>query len=145
MNEDSLRFHSLGERTELYLSIRRGGGTLRGMLTKEDKEWVEESLKSILDGVEKRLEPIRDSIDLLEHEVARSSFEKFSTRTDIDAIKASIIRIERTNDKILGMQDGYASKVGDLELENKAGAVILHRHDVQIHELASATGTKISD
>ena len=55
------------------------------------------------------------------------------------------IRTEEVLDKVLNILDGFAGKVDDLDQENRMGAITLRRHDVQIHELATATGTTISE
>lgn len=108
------------------------------MLTKEDKNWVEEKFA-------KELNPIRDSIDLLRGKVTNIHFEKFNLESRLDSIEASTIRNEEKSDKILSILDGFAGKVSDLEQENKMGAVTFRRHGIQIRELATATSTAISE
>ena len=84
------------------------------MLTKEDKNWIEETIE---DKIEEKLVSIEESN----------------------------IRTEEKLDKVLNILDGFAGKVANLDQENKMGAVTLHRHGIQIHELATATGTAISE
>ncbi|MEK7086603.1 MAG: hypothetical protein AAB709_02585 [Patescibacteria group bacterium] len=84
------------------------------MLTKEDKNWIEETIE---DKIEEKLVSIEESN----------------------------IRTEEKLDKVLNILDGFAGKVADLDQENRMGAITLRRHDVQIHELATATGTTISE
>ena len=84
------------------------------MLTKDDKNWIEETIE---DKIEEKLVSIEESN----------------------------IRTEEKLDKVLNILDGFSGKVADLEQENKFGAVILNRHDIQIHELATATSTTISE
>jgi len=108
------------------------------MLTKEDKKWIEEKLA-------KEGKPVRDSIDLLRGKMTAMNFEKFNFDSRLDSIEASNIRTEEKVDKIMNMLDGFSGKVADLEQENKFGTVILNRHDIQIHELATATGMTISE
>ena len=108
------------------------------MLTKDDKKWVEEKLT-------KGLKPVRDSIDLLRGKITEARFDKFNLESRLDSMEASHIRTEEKIDKVLNILDGFSGKVADLEQENKMGAVTLHRHGVQIHELATATGTAISE
>jgi hypothetical protein len=63
----------------------------------------------------------------------------------MDSIEASGVRTEDKIDKVLNILDGFAGKVATLDQENKMGSITLRRHDIQIHELATATGTAISD
>ena len=88
---------------------------------------------------------LRDSVDLLRKKISDAHFEKFNLDTRLDSIEASHVRTEEKIDKVLNMLDGFSGRVVDLDQENKFGAVILHRHDIQIHELATATGTTISE
>ncbi|MEK7145001.1 MAG: hypothetical protein AAB794_04085 [Patescibacteria group bacterium] len=143
------------------------------MLTKDDKNWIEEKLA-------KEVKPLRDSVDLLRKKVSETSFDKLHSDTRLNAIEASqmrveekvdsfdkditelkvdskllqqaILRFERGQDEIhslasqtLGIVEGLSGKVAGLDQENKMGSITLRRHDVQIHELAKATGTTISD
>ncbi len=108
------------------------------MLTPTDKKWIEEKLT-------KEIKPVRDSVDLLRGKIGDIHFEKFNLDSRIDSIEASNIRTEEKIDKVLNILDGFAGKVANLEQENKFGSVILNRHDIQIHELATATGTTISE
>lgn len=86
------------------------------MLTKDDKGWITDNF------------------------VTRGEF-----RSEIKEVKDGISRMEGKIDKIITIADGFSGKVADLDQENKMGAVALRRHDVQIHELATATGTAISE
>ncbi|MFZ3044163.1 MAG: hypothetical protein WA058_03630 [Minisyncoccia bacterium] len=61
------------------------------------------------------------------------------------SIEESNIRTEEKLDKVLNILDGFAGKVAELDQENKMGSIALRRHDIQIHELATATGTTISE
>lgn len=61
------------------------------------------------------------------------------------SIEESNMRTEEKLDKVLNILDGFAGKVADLDQENKMGSITLRRHDIQIHELAKATGTTISE
>ena len=110
------------------------------MLTPEDKKWLEESF-----ATKKELGNMRDSIDLLRQKMANSFLEKFDFKTRIESLEATTFRTEEKVDKLITMVDGFGGKVADLEQENKMGAVTLHRHGVNIRELAEATKTKISD
>lgn len=85
------------------------------MLTKEDKSWVVDNF------------------------VTRGEF-----RSEMKDVKESLARIEMLTSKTLGITEGLAGKVAGLEQENKMGAITLHRHGIQIQELATATGAKLS-
>lgn len=85
------------------------------MLTKDDKGWI------------------------IDNFVTRGEF-----RTEIKEVKDGISRIEGKIDKLIIIGEGNAGNIADLEQENKMGAVTLHRHDVQIQELATATGATLS-
>ncbi|MDO8566644.1 MAG: hypothetical protein Q7R58_00640 [bacterium] len=108
------------------------------MLTPADKKWIEEKLA-------KESKPVRDSIDLLRGKMTAMNFEKFNFDSRLDSIEASNLRTEEKVDKLLTFMDGFAGKVADLDQENKMGSITLRRHDTQIHELATATGTTISE
>ena len=82
------------------------------------------------------------------------SFDKDITELKVDSklLQQAILRFERGQDEIhslasqtLGIVEGLSGKVAGLDQENKMGSITLRRHDVQIHELAKATGTTISD
>lgn len=69
-----------------------------------------------------------------------------------ETIEEKLVSIEESNirtgeklDKVLNILDGFAGKVAGLDQENKMGARTLHRHGIQIRELAQATGTVISE
>lgn len=108
------------------------------MLTKDDKSWISEKLA-------KEAKPVRDSVDLLRRKITNIHFEKLNIESRMDSIEASTMRTEEKIDKVLNILDGFAGKVATLDQENKMGSITLRRHDTQIHELATATSTKISD
>lgn len=110
------------------------------MLTKTDKKFLTENF-----ATKKELSAMRDGFDLLREKAASLSLERFGLKNEIDALRASSIRTEEMVRQILTMQDGYAGKIADLDQENKMGARTIHRHGIQIHELAKATKTKISE
>ncbi len=80
-------------------------------------------------------------------------------KTDITELKVessllqqAVLRLEQGQDEIrslvtktLTTVQGFAGNVATLEQENKMGALTLRRHDIQIHELAHATRTTISE
>ena len=108
------------------------------MLTPTDKKWIEEKFT-------KEFNPVRDSVDLLRKKVSDTSFDKLHSDMRLNTIEASGVRSEEKLDKLMTMLDGFTGKVADLDQENKMGARTLRRHDVQIHELAMATSTTISE
>lgn len=108
------------------------------MLTKEDKSWISEKLA-------KEVKPVRDSVDLLRGKITNIHFEKLNLESRMDSIEASTMRTEEKIDKVLNILDGFSGKVATLDQENKMGSITLRRHDIQIHELATATGTTISE
>ena len=108
------------------------------MLTKDDKSWITGELT-------KELKPVRDSVDLLHKKVSDNNFDKLHSDMRLNAIEASGVRSEEKLDKLMTMLDGFTGKVADIDQENKMGSITLRRHDVQIHELAQATDTTISD
>ena len=65
-------------------------------------------------------------------------------RSDMAEIKGDLQDIKKNLNKVLGAVDKFSGRVAGLEQENKMGARTLHRHGVQIQELAKATGTTIS-
>jgi len=85
------------------------------MLTKDDKGWITDNF------------------------VTRGEF-----RTEIKEVKDGISRIEGKIDKLITIGEGNAGNIADLQQENRMGAVTLHRHDIQIQELATATGATLS-
>lgn len=109
------------------------------MLTPADKKFLTDTFST-----KKELKELRDGQDLLRKKITDSSIEKFDFKFRLDSIEAAGVRTEEKVDKILTQLDGFAGKVADLEQENKMGAITLHRHGIQIHELAQATGTKLS-
>ncbi|MHB8860188.1 MAG: hypothetical protein ACYC48_00430 [Minisyncoccota bacterium] len=80
-------------------------------------------------------------------------------KTDITELKVessllqqAVLHLEQGQDEIrslvtktLTTVQGFAGNVATLEQENKMGALTLRRHDIQIHELAHATRTTISE
>lgn len=86
------------------------------MLTKDDKGWITENF------------------------VTRGEF-----RSDMAEIKEDLKDLKKNINKVLNAVDKFSGKVADLEQENKMGAITLRRHDVQIHELAAASGTAITE
>lgn len=108
------------------------------MLTPTDKKWIEEKFT-------KGIKPVRDSVDLLRSKIGAIHLEKLNLDSRLDSIEASNVRTEEKIDKVLTILDGFAGKVADLDQENKMGAITLRRHDTQIHELATATSTTISE
>ena len=87
----------------------------------------------------------------LKTDVAGLKVDVAELKTDSRIIQETLIRMEQKMDdsiefshKNFTILEGLAGKVADLDQENKMGAITLRRHDVQIHELAAATGTTLS-
>lgn len=110
------------------------------MLTKEDKEFLSENF-----ATKKEFATLRDATDLLRNKLTTLNLDKLNSNSRLDSIEAASFRTEEKIDKMLNILDGFAGKVADLDQENKMGAITLRRHDIQIHELATATGTVISE
>jgi hypothetical protein len=85
------------------------------MLTKDDKNWIVNNF-----ATSKELYLVRDEL-----------------KNDISEIKKLV---ESTHNAV----DKFTGNVATLVQENKMGALTLRRHGVQIHELATATGVKLS-
>ena len=109
------------------------------MLTKDDKKFLTETF-----ATKKELSALRDGFDLLRNKVTMTNLDRFNLESEINAIRASTIRTEEKIDKLMNIIDGYAGKIAELDQENKMGARTLHRHGIQIQELAKATGAKLS-
>lgn len=121
------------------------------MLTKEDKKflkdafadhkkWAEETFSS-----KSELKEVRDSVDLSRQKLTTLSLERYGFESRLNSIEASSFRTEEKIDKLINIGDGNAGNIADLQQENKMGSITLRRHDIQIHELATATGTKLSE
>ncbi|MDP1690206.1 MAG: hypothetical protein Q8L52_03330 [bacterium] len=85
------------------------------MLTKDDKNWI------------------------IGNFVTKGEF-----RTELHEVKDGLARVEKLTRKTLTIVEGLAGKVADLDQENKMGARTVHRHGVQIQELAKATSVTLS-
>lgn len=65
-------------------------------------------------------------------------------RSDVAGIKADMADVKTMVQKTLTTVTNFAGNIDTLQQENKMGAATLHRHGVQIQELATATGTTLS-
>lgn len=61
-----------------------------------------------------------------------------------DELKNDISEIKKLVESTHNAVDKFTGNVATLDQENKMGAITLHRHGIQIQELADATGTKLS-
>ena len=109
------------------------GGILFGMLDKNDKKFLTENF-----AAKKELSDVKVDVDEL--------------KVDSKLIQGTLIRFEKKVDKsfefskkTLAIVEGFAGKVATLDQENKMGSITLRRHGIQIQELATATGTTLSD
>ncbi len=135
------------------------------MLTKEDKTYLNDTfatkkeMRKEISGVRTDTKSLKTDVADLKTDVADLKTDVVELKIDVAELKVdsklmqqAIIRIEQRmdvsdtkSDKILTILQGFAGSVGDLEQENRFGAMTLRRHDVQIHELAIATDTTISE
>ena len=114
-------------------------GILAIMLTAEDKKWLEGNF-----ATKKEIGAVRDGLDILRHNFNTSSIEKYNLKSEIEAIRASNIRIEEMS-KMLGIAEGNTGRIADLEQENLAGAETLRRHGRQLEQLAGVAKVKLAD
>lgn len=110
------------------------------MLTKEDKSWFTGTFAT--KGV---LANVATDVANLKVDVTELKIESSLLQRTVQRLEQGQERIEAKTDKILTIVQGFAGKVADLDQENKMGARTLRRHGIQIHELAQATGTTISE
>ena len=87
----------------------------------------------------------KDDIKPLSTELSRVHLDVTILRNGMSETKKAYSRMEIKVDDVLNKLDKFVGNIAGLEQENKMGARTLHRHDVQIHELATATGTTISE
>lgn len=76
---------------------------------------------------------------IIENFVTKGEF-----RSEINELKEGMSRIEELSKRTLAVVEGVVGRVADLEQENTMGSTTLQRHDMQIQELAHATGTVLS-
>ena len=128
------------------------------MLTKEDKTYLNDTfatkkeMRKEISGVRTDTKSLKTDVADLKTDVVELKIDVAELKVDSKLMQQAIIRIEQRmdvsdtkSDKILTILQGFAGSVGDLEQENRFGAMTLRRHDVQIHELAIATDTTISE
>lgn len=133
------------------------------MLTKEDKKFLTETFATkkglaVLTKTVATKKELAASIKPLatKKELAVSieeykdwTVENFVTRNEfrheMDEVKSDLKEVKEGIQKVLNAVDKFSGNMADLQQENKMGAITLRRHDIQIHELAAATGTIISD
>ncbi len=110
------------------------------MLTSEDKKFLAETF-----ATNKGLVEVKVDVANLQKDVTELKVESSLLQQTVQRLEQNMERAEGKIDKVLVMLDGFTGKVADLDQENKMGSITLHRHDIQIHELATATGTTISE
>ena len=139
------------------------------MLTKEDKKYLHNTFITKKDSKQfstkndlKRFATKQD----LKRFATKNDLKRFATKDDLKVVikdvaelkvdsalmqrmliklEQSVNEVREISQKTLTIVEGVVGNVADLEQENKMGAITLRRHDVQIHELAHATSTKISE
>ena len=111
------------------------------MLTKEDKKWMSDKFATKVE-----IKSLASKKDLTS---VKKDVEELKVESKI--MQQTLIRLEQGVDESVGLArqtltivEGLAGKVADLEQESKMGAVTLHRHGIQIRELATATGVTIT-
>lgn len=112
------------------------------MLTKDDKKWIVGKFATKTD-----FNSVKEDIKLLatNKELTQVKVDVKILANKLTGVEESYSRIETKVDKVLNKLDKFAGNVADLDQENKMGAVTLRRHGIRIHELATATGTAISE
>ncbi|MFA6519830.1 MAG: hypothetical protein WCT41_03360 [Candidatus Paceibacterota bacterium] len=112
------------------------------MLTPADKKFLSDKFATKAD-----FRAVKNDLKLL-----ATKKELTAVRVDVAILNKKLIEIntihsrtETKIDEVLTKLDKFVGNIADLEQENKMGARTLHRHDIQIHELATATGTTISE
>lgn len=81
----------------------------------------------------------------LKADVAELKVDSSLLQQTVQRLEQGQERLETKIDKVLTIVQGFAGNVADLEQESRMGAITLRRHDIQIHELAHATSTAISE
>ncbi len=110
------------------------------MFTKEDKEFLTETF-----ATNKELVGVKVDVANLQKDVTELVVESSLLQKTVQRLEKNMERTEGKIDKVLAIVDGFAGTVATLDQENKMGSITLRRHDIQIHELATATGTTISE
>lgn len=110
------------------------------MLTKDDKEWIDEKFAS-----KKELGAVATDVAVLKTDVAELKVDSSLLQQTVQRLEQGQERLESKIDQVLTIVQGFAGNVADLDQENRMGSITLRRHDIQIHELAHATGTAISE
>lgn len=98
---------------------------------------------------------LKADVSILKVDVKELKADVSELKFDFAIMQQTIIRLEDKVDasaensknmfnKILTVVESFAGNISDLEQENKMGARTMHRHGIQIYELADATGTTIS-
>ncbi len=121
------------------------------MLTKEDKNWItgkfatKDDLKKFATKDDLKAFATKAELSIIKDDVKE-------LKVDSKLLQKAVIRLERgmeenivLSKKIIATNEGWAGKVAVLDQENKMGSITLRRHGIQIHELATATGTVVSE
>jgi outer membrane murein-binding lipoprotein Lpp len=109
-------------------------------LTKEDKGFLHDTFATKADFAE-----LKQDMSKLKQDVSELQVSSTLIQQAIQRIERNGENTEGKIDQILTIVQNLAGNIAGLEQENKMGAITLRRHDIQIHELAAATGTAISD
>lgn len=96
-------------------------------------------------ATKKGLAAIAADVSVLKIDITELKVDSTLMQQSIQRLEQGQERTEAKIDKVLTIVQGFAGNIAVLEQENKMGAITLRRHDIQIHELATATGTAISE
>ena len=124
------------------------------MFTADDKKYLEENfatkneiitLSSDFSSLADEVAVLTTDVSILKTDVSILKTDVAILKNDVNELKDTTGRIEETMQKVLTIVTNFAGNVDTLQQENIMGAETLRRHDVQIHELAVATGTTLSE
>ena len=110
------------------------------MLTSEDKKFLTENF-----ATKKEFVGLEGNVAGLQKDVTELKVESRLLQESMIRLEQKVEEGVELSQKVLTIVEGLAGKVADLDQENKMGSITLRRHDIQIHELATATGTTISE
>lgn len=131
------------------------------MITDEDIKKLKETFatrdefngaKSDITTLKSDVVILKSDVSILKTDVAELKVDVAELKIDSKIIQNTLIRMEQKMDdsiefshKNFAILEGLSGKVADLDQENRMGAITLRRHGIQIHELAKATRTAISE
>jgi len=87
----------------------------------------------------------KDELAMVAVDVTELKVESSLLQQTVQRLEQGMERMEGKVDNVLNKLDKFTGNIADLDQENRMGAITLRRHDIQIHELAEATSTTISE